>query len=140
MDAKRFVQPASHENFRLPTGNGPGTIVNLRSAASQPGCPRLKVLVLDEEIPYPLDSGKRIRTFNLLERLARRHSITLLCYGESRRSWAGRAGKAGIRVELVEPLAERTRRAAVFAAVRKSVFALPILGGETLHPAIPEGV
>jgi polysaccharide biosynthesis protein PslH len=73
---------------------------------SQPVSPRLNVLVLDEEIPYPLDSGKRIRTFNLLERLARRHSITLLCYGAG--AGAGRAAleRAGIRVELVEPLAE----------------------------------
>jgi len=77
----------------------------LRSAASQPGCPRLKVLVLDEEIPYPLDSGKRIRTFNLLERLARRHSITLLCYGKAGDPGRAALEKAGLRVELVEPLA-----------------------------------
>jgi len=72
---------------------------------NQRGYPRLNVLVLDEEIPYPLDSGKRIRTFNLLERLARRHSITLLCYGAG--GGPGRAAleSAGIRVELVEPLA-----------------------------------
>ena len=32
--------------------------------------PRLHVAVLDEELPYPLTSGKRIRSFNLLTRLA----------------------------------------------------------------------
>ena len=42
---------------------------------------RLKVLVLDEEIPFPLNSGKRIRTWNLLRNLCRQHSITFLCYG-----------------------------------------------------------
>ena len=26
----------------------------------------LRIAVLDEELPYPLTSGKRIRTFNLL--------------------------------------------------------------------------
>jgi glycosyltransferase involved in cell wall biosynthesis len=40
----------------------------------------LRVAVLDEELPYPLTSGKRIRTFNLLARLADRHRITLLCH------------------------------------------------------------
>jgi glycosyltransferase involved in cell wall biosynthesis len=73
---------------------------------SQPGYPRLNVLVLDEEIPYPLDSGKRIRTFNLLERLARQHSITLLCYGEGSNPGRAALESAGIRVELVEPLAQ----------------------------------
>jgi glycosyltransferase involved in cell wall biosynthesis len=72
---------------------------------SQPKYPRLNVLVLDEEIPYPLDSGKRIRTFNLLERLARRHSITLLCYGGEANPGRTALESAGIRVELVEPLA-----------------------------------
>jgi glycosyltransferase involved in cell wall biosynthesis len=40
----------------------------------------LRVLVLDEEPPYPCDSGKKIRTWNLLANLAKRHSITYLCY------------------------------------------------------------
>lgn len=40
----------------------------------------LHVAVLDEELPYPLTSGKRIRTYHLLARLARRHRITLMCH------------------------------------------------------------
>jgi len=40
----------------------------------------LHVAVLDEELPYPLTSGKRIRSFNLLARLARRHRVTYLCH------------------------------------------------------------
>ncbi len=40
----------------------------------------LRIAVLDEELPYPLTSGKRIRTFNLLARLAERHRITILCH------------------------------------------------------------
>ncbi len=40
----------------------------------------LRIAVLDEELPYPLTSGKRIRTFNLLARLAERHRITMLCH------------------------------------------------------------
>jgi len=40
----------------------------------------LRIAVLDEELPYPLTSGKRLRTFNLLTRLAERHRITILCH------------------------------------------------------------
>jgi glycosyltransferase involved in cell wall biosynthesis len=38
------------------------------------------VAVVDEELPYPLTSGKRIRTLNLLLRLAERHRLTYLCH------------------------------------------------------------
>ncbi len=38
----------------------------------------MRVLAIDEALPWPTDSGKRIRTFELLRRLARRHEITLV--------------------------------------------------------------
>ena len=40
----------------------------------------LRVAVLDEELPFPATSGKRIRSFNLLSRLADRHRVTVLCH------------------------------------------------------------
>jgi glycosyltransferase involved in cell wall biosynthesis len=40
----------------------------------------LNVVMVDEELPYPADSGKRIRTLNLTLRLARRHRITYVCH------------------------------------------------------------
>ncbi len=42
--------------------------------------PRLHIAILDEELPYPLTSGKRIRTFQLLSRLAARQRLTYLCH------------------------------------------------------------
>jgi glycosyltransferase involved in cell wall biosynthesis len=36
--------------------------------------------MVDEELPYPPTSGKRIRTLNLTLRLARRHRLTYLCH------------------------------------------------------------
>ncbi len=42
--------------------------------------PRLHVAVLDGELPFPLTSGKRIRTFNLLTQLARTHRITYISH------------------------------------------------------------
>lgn len=41
---------------------------------------RLHVAMLDEELPYPPVSGKRIRTLNLTLRLARRHRLTYVCH------------------------------------------------------------
>jgi glycosyltransferase involved in cell wall biosynthesis len=35
---------------------------------------------VDEELPYPPTSGKRIRTLNLTLRLARRHKLTYFCH------------------------------------------------------------
>ena len=40
----------------------------------------LCVAVVDEELPYPANSGKRIRTLNLLLPLAKRHQITYLAH------------------------------------------------------------
>jgi glycosyltransferase involved in cell wall biosynthesis len=40
----------------------------------------LNVVVVDEELPYPPTSGKRIRSLNLTLRLARRHRLTYLCH------------------------------------------------------------
>jgi glycosyltransferase involved in cell wall biosynthesis len=41
---------------------------------------RLHVSVVDEELPYPANSGKRIRTLNLLTRLARQHRVVLITH------------------------------------------------------------
>src|SRR5262245_44101275 len=46
----------------------------------RPAPRRLHVAVVDEELPYPPTSGKRIRTLNLTLRLARRHRLTYLCH------------------------------------------------------------
>ena len=64
---------------------------------------RLRILILDEDIPYPPNAGKSCRTWNLLRRLALRHSICLLCYGSPSLPGAMALQSAGIRLRLVEP-------------------------------------
>jgi polysaccharide biosynthesis protein PslH len=64
---------------------------------------RLRVLVVDEEMPFPPDAGKRIRTWNLLRRLSQRHSVTLLCYGRKTDPAYETLESAGIKVCLVDP-------------------------------------
>lgn len=65
----------------------------------------LEVAVVDEELPYPPVSGKRLRTFHLLSRLARRHRLTYLCQRNEDEPEARRAEKAlrdcGIEVVCV---------------------------------------
>lgn len=67
---------------------------------------RLKVVVVDEELPFPATSGKRIRTLNLVTRLARRHDITYLAHrnrdiGEAQRA-AAHLREYGIETITVE--------------------------------------
>ncbi|MCI0642796.1 MAG: glycosyltransferase family 4 protein [Gemmataceae bacterium] len=38
----------------------------------------MRVVILDGDVPYPPTSGKRLRTLNLMVRLARRHNITYI--------------------------------------------------------------
>ncbi len=81
-------------------------IVTSESVA-RPVVPRprsLRVLVLDEWVPYPPDTGKRIRTWHLLRRLASRHEIALLCYGDSGDEAAAALRAAGISLHTVGPL------------------------------------
>jgi polysaccharide biosynthesis protein PslH len=66
---------------------------------------RLRVLVLDEYFPFPPDSGKPIRTWNLIRRLAARHEITFLCHGHPSAEQSAAARDAGIEIASVEPIA-----------------------------------
>ena len=67
---------------------------------------RLRVLMIDEEFPYPPNAGKRIRSWNLLRRLASRHAIDLLCYGPLSEPAAAAAERAGVQVYTVPGLKE----------------------------------
>jgi glycosyltransferase involved in cell wall biosynthesis len=73
--------------------------------AREPAC-RLHVVLVDEELPYPPTSGKRIRTLNLVLRLAGRHRLTYLCHrnadpGEARRAAAFLEGH-GVETVVVD--------------------------------------
>jgi len=82
---------------------------------------RLKVPVLDEEVPYPPDAGKRIRTWNLLTRLAQEHRVHLLCYGRKESASAAAVQRAGIELHLVEP-AEEPKRHSLYLRLLANVF------------------
>ena len=78
----------------------------------------MRILVLDEEFPYPTNTGKRTRTFNLCRRLATQFQIRYLGYGEE-----GLAA-AALRAEGIEPVAVR----ATVAPKHGPAFYLRLLG------------
>ena len=62
-----------------------------------PASRRLHVAMVDEELPYPPTSGKRIRTLNLTLRLARRHHVTYIAYCNADPEEAERARASPVR-------------------------------------------
>ena len=66
----------------------------------------MRVLVVDEWIPYPLESGKKIRTFSLFSPLAQYHEITYLCRAAPEREGEKieQMKKAGFRLHCVPPI------------------------------------
>jgi glycosyltransferase involved in cell wall biosynthesis len=71
----------------------------------------LRVVIVDEELPYPPTSGKRIRSLNLALRLARRHRITYLSHRNADREEARQAvgflGAHGIETVVVDGIVPR---------------------------------
>ncbi|MFO0931732.1 MAG: glycosyltransferase [Planctomycetota bacterium] len=61
----------------------------------------MRVLAVDEALPFPTDSGKRIRTFELLRRVAREHEVTLVVPAEAPPAGLADVEAAGIRVVVV---------------------------------------
>ena len=63
----------------------------------------MKLLFIDEEFPYPLNTGKRIRSYNLARVLAKRNQITYLAYGEENSEAFQALAKHGIRPVAIKP-------------------------------------
>lgn len=98
----------------------------------------LRVAALDEELPFPATSGKRIRTFNLLSRLAERHRVTLLCHRNPDRDEAAAAEKAfrqlGIETVIVDRSVPSKSGPVFYAARREPALAAAVLRGLALEP------
>jgi glycosyltransferase involved in cell wall biosynthesis len=88
----------------------PGVSVkHIEDGDGLPRYKRLRVFVLDEGLPYPLDSGKRIRTWHLLSRLAVRHDLTFFCFDEGDPAAQRFVENQGIRVILGPALGKPTK-------------------------------
>ncbi len=68
---------------------------------------KMKILILDEEFPWPLDTGKRIRSFNLIQRLAQRHQVRYMAYGHQASDSYQHLKKSGLTPVAVTPQVPR---------------------------------
>jgi glycosyltransferase involved in cell wall biosynthesis len=105
----------------------------------------LHVAVLDEELPFPLTSGKRIRTFNLLRRLADRHRITVLCHKNPDPVEAAAADEAfrqlGVETVVVERAVPPKSGAAFYARLAGNLLSdLPYSVSSHASPALADAV
>ncbi len=88
------------------TASTPQTLEAPPSSTASKTPRRLHVAIVDEELPYPPTSGKRIRTLNLIQRLAHRHRITYICHrnadAEEARQAAGHMQSIGVTVRMTD--------------------------------------
>jgi glycosyltransferase involved in cell wall biosynthesis len=105
----------------------------------------LRVAVLDEELPYPPTTGKRIRTFNLLRRLADRHRVTVLCHRNPDREEAAAADaefrRLGIETVIVDRAVPPKSGPAFYARLAGNLLSsLPYSVATHSSPALAEAV
>jgi polysaccharide biosynthesis protein PslH len=98
----------------------------------------MRILFLHSQIPYPLDTGAKIRTFQLLTHLGRRHEITLACYGSSSETDEALAAVRRVTADvLLLPGSTRGNKAAVLALAKSLQSGLPFSVSKYVHqPAL----
>lgn len=83
----------------------------------------MHVLFVTEFVPLPLNTGGRIRTFQILKQAARRHRVTVVTHGSSKEA-KSLMDKTGARViEIPIPKGEKIRR--VFGALASIAYDRP---------------
>lgn len=84
----------------------------------------MRILVVDEEIPYPLNSGKRIRTYCLLKPLASHHQIFFVCrqHEDTAGSFPDALERIGIQPIIVPHLIQRKAGAKFALALLANIF------------------
>lgn len=89
----------------------------------------MKILFLTTRLPYPLDGGAKIRTWNLFSYAAGRHDVTLLTFlhSESDRRWVSTVQSLAptARIETVEHPDSRFRIARGWATAARLLSARP---------------
>lgn len=85
----------------------------------------MRVVIVNESLPYPPDAGNRIRTLNLMVRLAARHEVTYVCRAEDDPERTRAAGEFlkdhGIKVIVADDAPPRKRGAGFYASLAANV-------------------
>lgn len=105
----------------------------------------MHIAILDEELPYPLTSGKRIRTYNLLSRLAGRHRLTYVCHRNADAAEVETATRQfadiGIETVVVERSVPPKSGAAFYARLLGNLFSpLPYSVASHLSPQLRDAM
>ena len=66
----------------------------------------MNILFLAREIPYPADSGVKMRAWLVLKHLAQRHKVTMICYAEEAQLGSPHLQQACESVHAIKPLAK----------------------------------
>lgn len=103
--------------------------------------PRPHVVIVDEELPYPATSGKRIRTLNLTLRLAKEHRLTYVCHRNADAEEANQAAEyfrtQGITPLVVERAVPPRRGLAFYGRLAANLFSsLPYSVASHTSPAL----
>ncbi len=100
----------------------------------------LHIAILDEELPYPPTSGKRIRTWELLRRLAGRHRLTYIAHRQADLDEAIAAQEAmaalGVECRLVERSIPRQAGAGFYARLAGNLLS-PLPYSVAVHASGP---
>ena len=97
----------------------------------------MRVLVVDEALPFPPDSGKRLRTYNLIKRLCVRHEVTYLARGGTEEL----PGCPGVEVVLVDEAVTAQRGLRFYAELLANVASgLPYVVTRHASPAFRQAV
>ena len=98
----------------------------------------MKILFVAHRIPFPPVKGEKIRAYQVLKRLARRHEVHLFCLADRREDLASadalREFLARVEVAYVHPLVSRIR------ALRRLLGTKPITLGFFHSPALLRAV
>jgi glycosyltransferase involved in cell wall biosynthesis len=101
---------------------------------------QLHVVMIDEELPYPPVSGKRIRTLNLTQRLAEQHRITYVCHRNADADEAHVAAdhfdKLGIRTVVIDRPVPPRRGIGFYARLAANLFS-PLPYSVSSHTSRP---
>jgi sugar transferase (PEP-CTERM/EpsH1 system associated) len=81
----------------------------------------MRILFLHSQIPYPLDTGAKIRTFQLLNHLGRHHEVTLACYGTNAETEEAVAAVRRAAADVLLLPGNTKGKSAMLAAMAKSL-------------------
>jgi glycosyltransferase involved in cell wall biosynthesis len=88
----------------------------------------MHVVIVDEELPYPATSGKRLRILGLVQHLAKRHRITFLCHRNADAEEAQDASRHLASCGIETLLVDRTLKAGPQAGARRDSRRLRAVG------------